>query len=135
MAISNWVRIFTAIGLFSGVFAFCQADEPSVSAATAPAQSVVKTHARMDPAHPPRVGHDYYPKLSLLLREQGRCVVNITIGADGNTRDPSIKQSTGYPRLDEACLQVFVPGHLIPATEDGKPVEVTVGIPVVWHLD
>ena len=56
------------------------------------------------------------------LNEEGLCKVRLTVDADGSVHDVSITQSTGYPRLDEACLEAFVHGGLLPATEDGKPI-------------
>jgi len=121
--------------LLFGVISHARAgdDQPAPIASTPPA--AVKTNPRLDPAYPPRIGSKYYPKESLLAHEQGRCLVKITIQTDGKTRDASITQSTGFPRLDQACLQALVPGHLIPATEDGRPVEVTREIPIVWTLN
>lgn len=92
------------------------------------------TPPRFDPAHPPKVGADYYPPESLLAKEQGRCLVAITVAADGGIKDARILQSSGYPRLDEACLDAFAGGHFIPATSSGVPIEMTIPFQVVWKL-
>jgi protein TonB len=68
------------------------------------------------------------------MNEQGRCILHVTVQADGSTRDVSLRQSTGYSRLDEACMHALFPGKFIPATENGKPVEITVQIPIDWSL-
>jgi periplasmic protein TonB len=60
--------------------------------------------------------------------------VKVTIEPDGSTRDVAITKSSGYPRLDQACLRALFPGKFIPMTEDGKPIEVTVVIPIVWSV-
>jgi protein TonB len=94
-----------------------------------------RTNPRMDPTHPLKIGRGYYPPESLRAKEQGRCIVRVTVGADGWLKDASIEQSTGYPRLDQACLDAVAGGHLIPATENGMRVEKTISLPIVWSLD
>jgi hypothetical protein len=41
---------------------------------------------------------------------------------------------TGYARIDQACLDAVAGGHFIPATENGKPIERTIALPIVWSL-
>ena len=96
--------------------------------------TAAQTRARMDPEHPLKIGGRYYPPESLKAREQGRCIVSVTVGADGWLRDASIQQSTGYARMDQACLDAVAGGHFIPATENGKPIERTIALPIVWSL-
>jgi hypothetical protein len=36
--------------------------------------------------------------------------------------------------LDEACLKAVHGQRMLPATEEGKPVEKQVSIPIVWKL-
>jgi hypothetical protein len=61
---------------------------------------------RIDPAIPLKIGPRYYPPESLHAHEQGRCIVNVTVAG----------------------------GHLIPATEDGVPIEKQIPLPMVWAL-
>ncbi len=49
-------------------------------------------------------------------------------------KNESIQTSSGFPRLDEACLKGVHGQRMLPATEEGKPVEKTVSIPIVWKL-
>ncbi len=92
------------------------------------------TNIRQDPKHPLHIGEEYYPDASKRANEEGRCVVKLTVAADGRIVDQSIQQSSGFPRLDDACLKGVRGQRMLPATEDGKPVETTVGIPIVWKL-
>jgi TonB family protein len=101
---------------------------------TAPKSVNPYTPPRFDPAQPPRVGSDYYPPESLLAKEQGRCLLTITVAADGRIKDAKILQGSGYPRLDQACLDAFEGGHFIPATSNGVPIEMTIPFQVVWKL-
>jgi TonB family protein len=92
------------------------------------------TSPRMDPEHPLKIGAAYYPLESRRARERGRCIVTVTVLSDGRLRDVEIQQSTGYPRLDQACLEAFAGGRLIPATENGVPIDTTISLPVVWRV-
>jgi protein TonB len=92
------------------------------------------TPPRMDPRHPLKIGEDYYPDASKRANEEGRCVVTVTVAVDGRITNEAIQTSSGFPRLDEACLKGVHGQRLLPATEDGKPIEKTVSLPIVWKL-
>lgn len=92
------------------------------------------TAARMDPRHPLKIGDDYYPDASRRAGEQGVCVVDMTVATDGKITAEKIQRSSGFPRLDDACLKAVHGQRLIPATEDGKPVEKTIALPIRWQL-
>jgi protein TonB len=112
----------------------------TVQAPAAPVQTAAPpapkagTNIKMDPKHPLKIGEDYYPDASKRANEEGRCIVQMTVAADGRITAESIQTSSGFPRLDEACLKGVHGQRMIPATEDGKPVEKTVSIPIVWKL-
>ncbi len=103
-------------------------------AAPAPPAPKASTNIKMDPKHPLKIGEDYYPDASKRANEEGRCTVQVTVAADGKITNETIQTSSGFPRLDEACLKGVHGQRVIPATEDGKPVEKTVSIPIVWKL-
>ena len=94
---------------------------------------VASTKVRGDPAHPVRIGENY-PKESKRLHEEGACKVKLTVTAEGAIRDISLTQSTGHPRLDQACLEAFAHGGLLPATQNGIPLTTTLEIPIIWKL-
>jgi protein TonB len=102
---------------------------PVVTAAPKPGTAI-----KMDPKHPLKIGEEYYPDASKRANEEGRCIVQVTVAADGRITNESIQTSSGFPRLDEACLKGVHGQRVIPATEEGKPVEKTVSIPIVWKL-
>jgi len=104
------------------------APPPVVAAAPKPG-----TPIRMDPKHPLKIGEDYYPDASKRANEEGRCIVLMTVTADGRITNESIQTSSGFPRLDEACLKGVHGQRMLPATEEGKPVD-KVSIPIVWKL-
>jgi len=88
----------------------------------------------VDPQYPLRLGLAYYPKQSKRAHEEGRCIVQITVAADGRITAASLDTSSGYSRLDEACLNAVERQRMIPATENGRPIETTVLLPMVWKL-
>jgi periplasmic protein TonB len=104
-----------------------------VQQAPAPVQHAV-TPARMDPKHPFKIGEEYYPDASKRANEEGRCVVMAQVAANGNIGDAKIAQSSGFPRLDEACLKGVKGQRALPGMEDGKPVEGTFQFAIVWKL-
>ena len=106
----------------------------SAPAPPAPPAPHASTSIKMDPKHPLKIGEDYYPDASKRANEEGRCTVQVTVAADGRITGETIQTSSGFPRLDEACLKGVHGQRVIPATEDGKPVEKTVSIPIVWKL-
>ncbi|GAC1308886.1 MAG: hypothetical protein NVSMB10_15530 [Steroidobacteraceae bacterium] len=110
-----------------------QAPTPQPVAAPAPVQHV-SSNIKMDPKHPLKIGEEYYPDASKRANEEGRCIVQVTVAVDGHISNETIQTSSGHPRLDEACLKGVHGQRVIPATEDGKPVEKTVSIPIVWKL-
>ena len=89
-------------------------------------------------AHPLKIGEDYYPdRVEATANEEGRCVVLMTVAADGRITNESIQQSSGFPRLDEACFTkkaCMASASMLPASEEGNGGrEKTVSIPIVWR--
>jgi protein TonB len=110
-----------------------QVQKPTAPPVAAP-PPVPGTPPRMDPKHPLKIGEEWYPDASKRAGEEGRCVVQMTVSADGKVSAESIQQSSGFPRLDEACLKAVHGQRMMPATEAGKPVEKSVSIPIAWKL-
>ena len=102
--------------------------------AAAPPAPHATTNVAQDPKHPLHIGEDYYPDASKRAGEEGRCIVTVTVSADGRITSEAIQQTSGFPRLDEACLKGVHGQRMKPATEDGKPVEKTAALPIVWKL-
>jgi TonB family protein len=88
----------------------------------------------MDPRHPLRIGSAYYPKQSLKNHEQGRCVLNLYINADGSVSATQLLKSTGFPLLDTACLESVIDVPVLPAKADGVPVAGWSEFKIVWQL-
>jgi periplasmic protein TonB len=110
-----------------------RAPPPPAAVAAAPAAKPGTT-IKMDPKHPLHIGEEWYPDASKRAGEEGRCIVTVTVSADGRISNESIQTSSGFPRLDDACLKAVHGQRMIPATEEGKPVEKTVALPISWKL-
>ncbi len=92
------------------------------------------TAVRMDPRHPLQIGREYYPDGAVRADQEGRCVLKMTVAADGRVREAAIQTSTGFALLDQACIDAVRGQRMIPATVDGKAVESSVSMPIVWRL-
>jgi periplasmic protein TonB len=97
-------------------------------------RSIPGTSMRMDPRHPLRIGEDYYPDASKRNNEEGTCRVQVHVAASGVIVDATLQQSSGFPRLDEACLKAVKGQRMIPATQEGKPVDSVAVLPITWKL-
>jgi periplasmic protein TonB len=89
---------------------------------------------RLDPKHPLRIGAAYYPDGSRRANEMGRCLVKVTVASDGRIIAAAIQSSAGFERLDQACLNAVKGQRMLPAIEDGKSIESSILIPIVWNL-
>src|SRR6267142_1192201 len=58
-------------------------DPPTMTPQAPPQSNATRVPVRMDPRHPLRIGRDYYPDGSIRANEMGRCVVRVTVAADG----------------------------------------------------
>ena len=111
-----------------------QVARPAPPVATPAPVQHARTPIAMDPKHPLHIGEEYYPDASKRAGEEGRCIVTVTVAADGRITNAAIQQTSGFPRLDEACIKGVKDQRMRPATEDGKPVETTAALPIVWKL-
>lgn len=97
------------------------AQEPPTTTTASTAGPVMK-HGRMNPRHPLRIGANYYPKESLKHREKGRCELAFYINADGSVPAAQLLKSSGYSRLNMACIESVIDVPMLPATINGTPV-------------
>jgi periplasmic protein TonB len=106
---------------------------PPAPVVAAPVQHTI-IGAKMDPKHPFKIGEEYYPDASKRAGEEGRCIVLAHVAASGNILDAQIQTSSGFPRLDDACLKGVKGQKALPGMEDGKPVEGQFAFAIVWKL-
>jgi protein TonB len=78
---------------------------------------------------------DDYPPVSIRLQEQGKVAIKYTISAEGTVSECAVTMSSGKPRLDDAaCTMVKRRWKFKPATQEGKPVAVSVPAEVIFAL-
>lgn len=67
---------------------------------------------------------DWYPRASVRRKESGRPVVKICISDTGQVESVELAKSSGYPRLDEAAVDIGWGYVFSPAMRGSKPVPV-----------
>ena len=76
-----------------------------------------------------------YPAASRRLGEEGRVVARLIIDAAGRPIAWSVEQTSGFARLDSVVDCVIRRLEFIPGRRDGRGVEATVLLPIVFRLD
>jgi protein TonB len=99
---------------------------PAVDAAPSTPLSI---NARMSP-------DQFYPPLSAQLGERGASVIRVCVDSSGRMAGaPTVENSSGYPRLDEAALKWAREALTFrPAMRDGVPVDACKGFRVNFKL-
>ena len=92
--------------------------------------TAIQVDARSTQNHPP-----VYPKLSKRLKEQGTVILSMLISSQGLIEDISIKESSGYSRLDKAALSAAAKWRYEPATVNGKAIAQTYLMPIEFKLN
>ena len=83
--------------------------------------STPKTAPRSDPRRP--LSQPEYPPSSRRAGEAGTVILEVYVLDTGRVGEARVKQSSGFPRLDEAAVrEVKRSWRLVPGTENGKPV-------------
>ncbi|CAM8654545.1 TonB Periplasmic protein TonB, links inner and outer membranes [Comamonadaceae bacterium] len=131
------------------------ANTPAPSAATPAATATTQSNATGSsnapaappaPPAPPKVelpssDADYlnnakpaYPAISKRLGEQGRVVVRVFIDADGQPSQASVKQSSGFDRLDQASVETAMKWRYAPGKRAGVAQGMWFDVPLNWQL-
>ena len=75
-----------------------------------------------------------YPKRSWQLHEQGKVVVRVWIGTDGQASQASVTSSSGFERLDLAAVNAALAWRYVPGKRAGVAEAMWFDIPVDWVL-
>lgn len=75
-----------------------------------------------------------YPPTSRKKKEQGVVWISVHIDAKGNLLELTLKQSSGFTRLDQAALRAVRQWRFEPATRQGQPVSAWYDLPVRFSL-
>jgi len=85
------------------------------------AVAVPRTAPKSDPRRP--LTQPEYPPSSRRAGETGTVILEVYVLENGRAGDVRVKQSSGFPKLDEAAVrEVKRSWRLQPGTENGKPV-------------
>lgn len=76
-----------------------------------------------------------WPKEALRNEQTGKVTVAFRIGADGAVLESVIKQSSGFPLLDEAARTGLMRCQFKPATVEGRAAEAWTQVQYVWTLE
>jgi protein TonB len=114
-----------------------QAGKAQAPVTAPPPRQVQRTSPtfKQRPAQIANIINSCYPSASRRLNEEGRVLVDVTVGPDGRSVRASVGQSSGFDRLDQAAVDcvtrklTFVPG-----TVDGAAIEAPVRIPIKFQL-
>lgn len=124
-------------------------DKPAEPAPTAPptvAATPAPAAAAAESAAPSLVPPDFraaylnnpgpqYPYASKRLREEGEVLLKVLVSESGQAEQVRVEQSSGYPRLDEAAVDVVRKRwRFVPAQQDGEAVSAWVLVPMIFEL-
>jgi periplasmic protein TonB len=85
------------------------------------AAAVPRTAPKSDSRRP--LSQPEYPPSSRRAGEAGTVILEVYVLENGRVGEARVKQSSGFPRLDEAAVrEVKRSWRLVPGTENGKPV-------------
>lgn len=102
-----------------------------VAAAPAPAPYVAPV---IDAAHlhnPKPV----YPQMSRRQGEEGKVMLRVLIGADGNAEEVRVSRSSGFERLDRSALDAVKKWKFVPARRGETPIAEWWDVPVSFTLE
>jgi protein TonB len=99
-----------------------------------PARSVVKVNPKPD-ARRGGITKPEYPPSVRRAGGEGTVHVQCLVLENGRVGEARIQTSSGHPKLDEAVLmEAKRSWRFTPGTEDGKPVQAWVTVPIVFRL-
>jgi protein TonB len=76
----------------------------------------------------------HYPFLARRQGQEGRVVLRVQVTAAGEASAVSLRQSSGYRRLDDVAVEAIKKWRFAPASRDGLPVAGSVDVPVTFKL-
>jgi periplasmic protein TonB len=76
-----------------------------------------------------------YPSISRRMREEGKVLLTVRVSAQGNAESVQVRQSSGFPRLDEAALEAVRQWRFVPARRGDEAIVASVIVPLIFRLD
>ncbi len=75
-----------------------------------------------------------YPRTALRLGQQGKVILNLLVLADGTVDVVTVKQSSGYQRLDNAAVRAVRRWRYSPASQNGQAIDYWYQQPIIFSL-
>ncbi len=75
-----------------------------------------------------------YPRIAKKRGYQGQVLLLVIVSKQGTVKKVTISKSSGHQVLDKSALKTVKQWHFYPGTKDGKPVEMSVTIPIRFNL-
>jgi protein TonB len=107
---------------------------PPITSPVATAPQPVVTAARFDADYLKNPAPDY-PAMSRRMGEEGKVLLLVQVSAEGHPTDVTVKQSSGFPRLDSAALNAVRNWRFVPAKRGGEAMAASVVVPLSFRLD
>ena len=76
----------------------------------------------------------YYPSFSKRAGEQGEVVVRLIISESGEVEEARLLQSSSYPRLDRAAMEIGKRYRFKPYTINGSPTKISTNLLIKFNL-
>ena len=76
-----------------------------------------------------------YPPISRRFNEQGKSMVRVLIGADGQPQRAELAKSSGFARLDDAAVATVMRWRYVPGKRGGVAEAMWFNVPVNWVLE
>jgi protein TonB len=76
----------------------------------------------------------YYPSFSKRAGEQGEVVVRLIISESGEVEEARLLQSSSYPRLDRAAMEIGRRYRFKPYTINGSPTKISTNLLIKFNL-
>ena len=76
-----------------------------------------------------------YPAISRRMGEQGKTIIKVLIGVDGQPQRAEIARSSGFDRLDQAALATVMRWRFVPGKRGGVPDSMWFNVPINWVLE
>lgn len=76
-----------------------------------------------------------YPPMSRRMGEEGKVVLRVRVSAHGLPLAVEIRQSSGFPRLDDAAKAAVERWRFVPARQGDEAIEASVLVPLSFTLN
>jgi protein TonB len=76
-----------------------------------------------------------YPPISRRLGEQGKVLLRVLIGVDGQPKKAEIRKSSGFDRLDQAAMTAAMRWRYVPGKRGGVAEEMWSDVPINFVLE